>query len=129
MSEGITVTQLTTFVITVIGFLVVVGVALIIILSKKREDVQLTDQKRADASEKLLKTRDLELEDCNKLCEKCREELEDVTAEYRALSGVNLAELVEFWKDYKDWMVEHNKLKRQLRIAQAELDTSGPPNS
>lgn len=129
MSEGISVTQATNFVIGIIVFIVAIAVALIIILSKKREEVQLTTEKRADANEKLLKARDVELEDCTKRCEKCKEELEDVTAELRAISGVKVQELIEWAKDYDLHMVKLNTAERRVRQLEMTLHLSDPPNT
>lgn len=121
--SGLTVTQATGIVIAAITIVGVVTVALLIILSKRREEIQVS-------TDRLLGIRDTELEDCNKKCTDCKEELEDVTAEFRALSGVNIEKLVSYWKDFEEHQLEVETLKRKIRVLERANanDLSDPPN-
>lgn len=106
----------------------VVALAVLIVLSKKREEVHTTETKRADANEKLLKTRDNQLEDLEKRCSNCSEELEDTTTELRAVSSIKINELVEYWMEYTTHKAHVIQLEKELRILRKAQEISNPPN-
>ena len=101
--------------------LLMIGGAILILLSRKREEVTLIESKRADANANLLKTRESELDICNKKCEKCEIELEDVTVEYRSLAGVKIAELIQHWEAKLEIEAEVSRLKRDNKRLQLQL--------
>lgn len=102
--------------IALLSLLITLGIALLILMSKRREEIHSTETKRADANEGLVKVRDTELADCNKRCEKCNEELEDVTSEYRAITSIHVKDLLAYWQTRDAEMAEKDELKRQIRV-------------
>lgn len=103
-----------TYVWWAIGLALTVAAALIILLSRKREDVHQTMEKRALGAEGLVKTRDTELGDCKKLLEKALEDKGDVDSEYKALAGINIEKLFRFWQ-------EKERIEADLEMAQSEV--------
>jgi hypothetical protein len=99
-----------------LGIAILVGMALIILLSKRREDVQLIETKRADANEKMVKTREAEIADLTKRCEKAEEELEDTTAELRAVIGIKVKDLIEWWAIMEAREAHFRSVERDNRI-------------
>lgn len=86
------------FLLAVLGISGIIVAALLILFSKRKEDIQLTESKRADANANLVKTRDQELTDKIKEALEYKDELDSITVEYRTLAGINLKELFEFWQ-------------------------------
>lgn len=107
--------------IGVIIFLLAVVSAIILFLSKNKETIHETDKKRADASEGLLKVRDIELEDCDKRCNKCKEELEDVTAELRAKIAVDVDKLFAYWQIREVEQAKMGQLESDNRVLRYRL--------
>lgn len=105
----------------VIIILLGLGIALIILLSKKREDVQVTNEKRATAAESLVKVRDTELLDCNKGKERLLAENTDLESENKVLVGIKISELMKFWENKAQIEEEIETLKSQLRVTKATL--------
>jgi hypothetical protein len=90
------------------------GIALIILLSRNREDVQLTDRNRASSAESLIKTRDIELADAIKARDKAIAEKEDAESENRTLAGINIQKLMDFW-------AQKETLETELDVAQSKI--------
>jgi dynactin complex subunit len=105
----------------VIIVLLGLGIALIILLSKKREDVQVTNEKRAIAAESLVKVRDTELADCAKGKERLLTEVGDLESENKVLVGIKISELMKFWENKTQIEEEIETLKSQLRVTRATL--------
>lgn len=113
----------------ILGILFIIAVALIILLSKGRVEVQEIETKRADASDKLVKVRDLQIADLTKekgdlteQNEKLDEELEEVTGEYRAVLGIKISELMEFWAEKENIQAQIVMQNREIRILRRALD-------
>lgn len=109
-----TLFSFTNILIAVFGFLVVVITAVLVGTSKRRDSLDNTN-------EKLLKARDTEVADCEKKCGKCKEELEDVTAEYRAITSLNLKELFAYWQIRESEMAKTQTLESENRILRMRL--------
>lgn len=93
----------------VIGILLAVGLGALLLLSKKRQQTDEINEKRATASDALVKVRDTRIIDLEKELDRHKdelnshkEELEDVTSEYRTLMGIKLDELFKFWATKQD---------------------------
>lgn len=106
-----------------VGVIVFIGAALILLLSKKREDVQLMEGKRADALEKLLKTRDIEIQDLDNKISQLekelaihKEDLDSITSEYKTLAGIIISELCNYWQEREVTLAEMADIKQQNRI-------------
>lgn len=98
------------------GFLILIGGSIIIILARRRDTIDDVQKKRNEANEGLIKVRDTELSDCKKQCEKCNEELEDITAEHRTLVGLKVTELLGHWADREDLLARLEKAEQRVRI-------------
>lgn len=120
---------LTNALIAILIFCIAVVGALIVIASKRREELHSINSQRADASDKLVKVRDTELADSEKKCAKLQEELEDTTAELRVLSGVNLEKLVAYWCEYELFQAKFGKIQQENRVLRLQLGMSDPPNN
>lgn len=101
--------------------LVMVGLAILVLISRQRVETHVIDQKRADASDKLVETRDRQISDLERENLKINEELEDVTAEYRAVLSIKIDELVKHWEAKQDCEIkwantesENKQLHRRL---------------
>lgn len=103
------------FMMVVLGIVGLITAGLIILLSKRKEDLHLTETKRADANANLVKTRDQELQDSKKQGQEYKEELDTITVEYRTLAGINLKELFEFWERKEEFEGQHEILKSEHR--------------
>jgi hypothetical protein len=106
----------------IFGFVCLVGAAVIVLLSKRKEDIHATETKRADSNEKLIKTRDQEILDLDKEKERVEKELESVTAEYRTLIGIDLKVLFDFWARYEEHLAHVAELERQIRVLNKRLE-------
>ena len=96
--------------------IVLVGAAIIVLLARKKETVSGLQLERAQASEALVKTRDTQLDDCNKRCVKCQEELDDTTAELRAQMGLNVDTLMKYWQVRDTELAQMEALKQEVRV-------------
>jgi len=105
------------FLMGAIAFLVLVGVALLIIVSKSGP----AQKDLADATQGVLKLKENELEQTKKECGDCREELEDLTAEYRALVGIKLKELFEYESRRIDELAEKEQLVQRVRVLEVAM--------
>ena len=105
----------------VIGILFVTVCALIVLLSRKREDVQVTNEKRASAAEGLVKTRDLEIADLKRQVEALTHKNEDLNSENRVIGGIKISELAKFWEEKEKFETEFELTKHELRKSQATL--------
>lgn len=83
----------------------------------------MTETKRADANEKLVKTRDIQIADLEKQLEEkteqCAEKTEDfdsIAVEYKTLAGINIKALLEFWAERDRLLAENADLKEDNRI-------------
>jgi hypothetical protein len=104
-----------------LGILILAICAGLIVMSKTREEVQITEGKRADANEKLVKTRDVELSDCQKDLVECQKDLERLKLEYKTVVGIKIEELVKHWNNkiefearFENVENENRKLLRRL---------------
>lgn len=122
-----------TWVWWIVVALLIIAAGCIVFLSLKRKEAQAADEKRASAAEALIKVRDIELSDEKKLNAKLTLELADQEAENRVLSGINVRELMAFWK--KKTLIEEDldltkselrRVNRTLeRIERGEKPTTG----
>lgn len=111
----------TNLLIGIFGFLVIIGSAILVLMSRKSESDRKNVIDRADASDKLLSVRDTELSDSKKKCDKCHEELEDVVAEHRALSAITLKDLFAYWATREDELAKMQNLESKNRVLRKRL--------
>lgn len=95
---------------------ILVASALIIVLSKRREEVHRTDTANVTALKGLLGTRDLELAESGK-------DLETMTSEYKALAQIDIKEIVKGWLAHtaSRYYVENAALKGENEELRARL--------
>lgn len=109
--------------LTVVAALVGIGVLVITLIVKRGEIITKAQKDRAEANEGLVNARDREIADCEKRCDKCHEELEDVTAEFRALTAIDIDKLMKYWQTMDLHLAEMDNIKaenRKLRIRLGE---------
>lgn len=109
------------FLMGLLGFIIVVGGAIIVLLATRRNTVSSVQIQRAEASEALVKTRDQQIEDCEKKCQKCTEELEDAVTELRAQMGLNVSELMNWAQTRHGELARMANIERENRILQIRL--------
>lgn len=105
-----------------LGFVILVGSALIVLMATRRNTFSTVQVQRAEASEALVKTKVEELDICNKKCAKCGEELEDVTAELRAQMGLNVDALMRYWEIRLEELATIENLKQEVRVLRIRVD-------
>lgn len=93
--------------------------AILVLLSQHKQSVHLTETKRADANEKLVKARDLEIEKITKDHAELSEDYEAIKTEHTTLVGITVKELLNFWATKEQMEAENEDLRRQLRIKDA----------
>jgi hypothetical protein len=108
-----------------LGIAILAGVALLILFSKQREDVQLTETKRADANEKYAKIKERELDECESECAECKNEKEKLTLEYKALASIIIRELSNHWIHKEEDEARYEDMKQKLAIANRRLRDRG----
>jgi len=110
------------FLMGLLAFVVMVGAALIILLSRGQASASETEKKRGDALDGLLTVKEKEHTDCEKRCAECAEELEAITAEHRAVAAIVIKDLVDFWRDKDQFEAEMARVKREKRVLELQLD-------
>jgi hypothetical protein len=109
------------FLMGLLGFILLVGGAIIALLATRKNTVSSVQIQRAEASEALVKTRDTELADCQKKCAKCSEELEDVTAELRGQMAINVGQLMSYWERRTQELARMETLEQRNRVLEVRL--------
>ena len=102
------------FVSSVLAFLLLVGAAVVVLLSKKEDVGRATDRENVRATKQLLETRDLQLADRKR-------DLEILEAEHKQLIQVNTKEIIAAWQTQQKAMyfTENARLRaecEELRI-------------
>ena len=113
--------------VAIVGFIVLIASSVIIIMSKRREDVHLIETKRANSNADLVKTRDLEIKDLeDKLTDK-GDDYESMSREYKTLAAIDIDELMTYWATYQQQKTdrenledENARMKRRLKIYEDE---------
>lgn len=85
------------FLVALFSALIFIGLAILALMWKGRDQVATLQVDRADAAEGLLKLRDIAIIALERKVADLEEELESVTAEHRTLAGISIAKLMEFW--------------------------------
>jgi exosortase/archaeosortase len=119
-------------VIGVLAVVALIAVALLVVMSKSREEVIGTETKRANSLSDLVKVRDQEISDLKTQKDKLAEELEDVTAELRTISAIKVTELMAFWTRYEEYMAERGLWEQKNRVLELQVQmqhNSNPPNT
>lgn len=114
--------------VTNILFILTIGligsaVSVLLFLTKRQSETLLVEKTRADSQANLVKTRDQEIADLEKKVKEKDErikvletEVEDVTAEYRAIGGIILQQLVHWWQNREADMAETIRLRADIRV-------------
>jgi hypothetical protein len=119
-------------VIGVLAVVALIAVALLVVMSKSREEVIGTETKRANSLSDLVKVRDQEISDLKTQKDRLAEELEDVTAELRTISAIKVTELMAFWTRYEEYMAERGLWEQKNRVLELQVQmqhNSNPPNT
>lgn len=109
------------FLMGLLGFVTLVGSAIILLFATRKNTVSSVQIQRAEASEALVKTRDTQLQDCNDSKDKIAEELEDVTAELRGQMAINVGELMSYWSRRNQELAKQEALEHHCRILEIRL--------
>ena len=99
-----------------LAILIAIGGAVLILLSRWKGEVEIVETKRANANADLVKTRDAQILDLDKRKADLEGEVEDVTAELRTLTGINLKELFGYWAIRESELARIADLEQQIRI-------------
>lgn len=99
-----------------IGALIFIALAVIVFLSKRKDETLVIEQKNSEANARLVKARDDEIKDLVKKLEKAETEVEDVTAEYRSIVGIDIQKLLEYWQIREHELALMVKLRAENRI-------------
>lgn len=104
-----------------LGIVVIVAMATIVLLSKRKEETLSIETKRADASTNLVRIRDTEIDDLKKQICELESELADIKSEYKTLVGINIKVLMDYWQVREDEMAETGRLLQQLRVLKRRI--------
>jgi uncharacterized protein (DUF342 family) len=110
------------FLLTLFAFLVAIAVAAILIYARRGTDISTLQTDRATAAEALLKIRENELASLKLKHEDTEEELESVTAEFRAVTGIKIHELLEFWAEKDSIEARIRNTERENRILTKQIN-------
>lgn len=113
------------FLLALVGFLVLIGAALILLLAKHNANAREAQLDVTEAQEGLLQLRSTELGDCQKKCAKCGEELESLTVEYRALAGIVIKDLFNYWQRRDQELVDKESVLEENRILKLRMQKYG----
>lgn len=110
------------FLLALFGFATLVAGAFVVLSLRKQEGSSLLQVERATAAEGLAKTREIEILTINAKKALLEEELEGVTAEHRALAGIKIGELMEFWVQKEDMEAKIKDQAREIRVLTKRKD-------
>lgn len=105
-----------TFLWWILGVVLLIGAALIILLSKRKEHIQDTETKRANSNADLIKTRDIEICDLKNKIARLEADIESVTIEYKTLVGIDIAKLFNYWTIKENKEAEILLLESRIRV-------------
>lgn len=105
----------------VLTILLLIAGAAIILMSTARKEVQQSTRELATSNADLVKTRDAQIADLTKKLEKQGIELEDVTSEYRALAGITIKILMDYWATREHEIAEKQSVMQDNRILKIRL--------
>lgn len=109
------------FLMGLLGFIILVGGAIIALLATRKNTVSSIQIQRAEASEALVKTRDTELGDCKIKLTKVNDELEDVTVELRGQMGINVGQLMSYWERRTQELAKTESLEQRNAVLEQRL--------
>lgn len=104
----------------VVVVLIAVVFGTIILLSKNILFAQETDKKRADASDNLIKTRDIQITDIKAELDTLKEEFEELTVEYRTIAGIKIEELIIWQTKHKQDILDRESEMAKMENVQSE---------
>lgn len=113
---GMSLSNLFNVIAGVVIFVMMVVGAILIIISTRRKETYETETKRADANKGLAETFERKLEVLQKDKNRTDEELEGVTAEYRTLVGIDVAQLMKFWAIKEEIEARNADLEAEIRV-------------
>jgi hypothetical protein len=119
-------------IIGVLSFVAMIAVALLVVMSKSKEDSINTQTIRANSLSDLIKVRDQEIADLKAQKQAIAEELEDVTVELRTVSAIKVTELMSFWSRYDEFMAKKGQIEEENRVLKLQVQlqhNSNPPNT
>lgn len=110
------------------GLLILVALGIFYLLSSKRRETDTINEKRAIASDALVKVRDQQIKDLQEEITKLKEalaheteELEQVSAEYRALAGIVVSDLLRFAELRRDKQAHWDNIEEQNSVLKKRL--------
>jgi hypothetical protein len=106
----------------VVVILFLVCAALIILMSRGREEVQVTNEKRASAAEALVKTRDTQITELNQKITALTQDGKEMDSENKVLSGIIVSDLVKFWEQKAQFEEDFELAKSELRRARKLIE-------
>ncbi len=119
-----------------LGILILVALGVLYMFTARRRETDTINEKRAVASDALVKIRDAQIIDLEKKVkelegkrDKLDEELEDTTSEYRALAGIKVDELIQHWNAMRDDKVRWDNLEEENIILRRRLESRGDNNN
>lgn len=104
------------------GVIILLAVGLVVFLSKRRIEIQLADTLRADALEKLLKVKEIELVLVTKERDEAISDKKSLEIEYKALLGIDIKELMDFWLIKESIEAKIKNVEGELRIERKRHD-------
>ena len=105
--------------LALLGAVILVGGALVVLLVRKNDTVNLVQSETIKANEGLVKVKQELLDDCKAKCSKCQEELDEVTAELRTQMALDIDKLMGYWQIRDSELADKERIEaknRQLRI-------------
>jgi hypothetical protein len=109
------------FVWYVIVFIFFVVGGLIILLTRRKERVEVISDKKAAGLEGLLKVREEEMAQITKEHTKLAEDFRDVESELKVATGIKMQELFEFWAKKEAIEAENESQRSKIRSLENTL--------
>jgi len=111
----------TTAIWAVLGILLLIAGSAVVLMATTRKETQTSTRELATANADLAKTRELEIADITKKYSKQGVELEDITSEYRALVGIDIKVLMDYWATREHEIAAKQKVESENRVLKIRL--------
>jgi cell division protein FtsI/penicillin-binding protein 2 len=105
--------------------LIMVGMAVIVLLAKRKDETALTNEKSSQANAALVAVRDKQITDLEKKVVTLEEELEEVTAEYKTVVSMKVDDMIRWYQYYQDKEAHWRNVDEENTLLRKQIATRG----
>jgi cell division protein FtsI/penicillin-binding protein 2 len=105
--------------------LIMVGMAVIVLLAKRKDETALTNEKSSQANAALVAVRDKQITDLEKKVVTLEEELEEVTAEYKTVVSMKVDDMIRWYQYYQDKEAHWRNVDEENTLLIKQIATRG----